>query len=297
MAEGWWGSIVNSAKSKSAEVFEFVKKDFNELSSAVKTEATTIASNVKDSLQLDKEDSTANTVKRSLSSFFGQLSEALVPPSEDDNVYVPVIVQDGEPVQMTPLQLKLHELSLKDETYTAEIPTEQEVQFKQWSEVSEELLADVQRLTKWLVADPTLQQKYTILVPDQVSHSDFWRRYLFRRALLDDAEAEIERKKSRERKETETFNWEKEENFGPEIELTEEEQTRLLQQYEQEKSEQQQKKKAVKDDLKVHERNDIVIVGSHTPSQASTSSKESSTDGDWEKDFEIEESELPTSRK
>ncbi|XP_073987601.1 BSD domain-containing protein 1-like isoform X2 [Rhodnius prolixus] len=243
MAEGWWGSIVNSAKSKSAEVFEFVKKDFNELSSAVKTEATTIASNVKDSLQLDKEDSTANTVKRSLSSFFGQLSEALVPPSEDDNVYVPVIVQDGEPVQMTPLQLKLHELSLKDETYTAEIPTEQEVQFKQWSEVSEELLADVQRLTKWLVADPTLQQKYTILVPDQVSHSDFWRRYLFRRALLDDAEAEIERKKSRERKETETFNWEKEENFGPEIELTEEEQTRLLQQYEQEKSEQQQKKK------------------------------------------------------
>ncbi|KAK9511310.1 hypothetical protein O3M35_005884 [Rhynocoris fuscipes] len=297
MAEGWWGTIVNSAKSKSAEVFEFVKKDFNELSSAVKSEATTIATNVKDSLQLDKEDSTANTVKKSLSSFFGQLSEALIPPSEDDNVYVPVIVQDGEPVQMTPLQLKLHELAIKDETYTAEIPAEEEGQFKKWSEVSEELLADVQRLTKWLVADPTLQQKYTVLVPDQVSHSDFWKRYLFRRALLEDAEAELERKKNREKKEAETFNWEKEENLGPDIELSEEEQTRLLQQYEQEKND--LKKKSSKGELKVHERNDIVIVGSHTPSQASTSSKESSADEEWEnlKDFEIEESELPTNRK
>ncbi|CAB0002333.1 unnamed protein product [Nesidiocoris tenuis] len=131
----WWNSWVTSAKNK-----------------------------------LDKEDSTANTVKKSLSSFFEGLSEVLVPPVEDDTSYVPVIVKDGEPVQLTPLQ---------------------------------------------------------------VSHSEFWARYLFRRALLEDSVAEEERK----RKKSET---EKETTTGK--------------------------------DLKVRERNDIVIVDSHTPS-ASTSSK------------------------
>uniref|UniRef100_A0A0A9WID6 BSD domain-containing protein 1 n=1 Tax=Lygus hesperus TaxID=30085 RepID=A0A0A9WID6_LYGHE len=332
MAEGnWWNSWVSSAKNKSVEVLEFVKKDINEISTAVKNEATLIAKDVKESLQLDKEDSTANTVKKSLSSFFEGLSEVLVPPVEDDSSYVPVIVKDGEPVQLTPLQLKFHQLISNDATFTEDVSEDQKEQFAAWLEVSQDSLTNVERLTNRLANNQILHDKYTTLVPEHVSHSEFWQRYLYRRALLEDQEAEEDRK--RKKSETEkgveaeeettedavaavpadvpvqtqpqsklpedlvaSFQWEKEKDFGPEVELTEEEQIRLLSLYEEER------KSAKKDtnwstmqgsespqNLKMREKNGIVIVDSHTPSQTSTSSKESSTDGDWEKDFEVDE--------
>ncbi|BET00363.1 BSD domain containing 1 [Nesidiocoris tenuis] len=313
MAEGnWWNSWVTSAKNKSVEVLEFVKKDIEEISTAVKAEASLIAKDVKETLQLDKEDSTANTVKKSLSSFFEGLSEVLVPPVEDDTSYVPVIVKDGEPVQLTPLQLKFHQLISSSSTFTEDIPADQKEQFVAWIEVSQDSLTNVDRLTTRLANNPILHDKYTTLVPEQVSHSEFWARYLFRRALLEDSEAEEERK--RKKSETEKViegeaavdenaqeahddsgdNKLNEKDFGPEVELTEEEQIRLLSLYEEERKAASNANKAANPqtttgkDLKVRERNDIVIVDSHTPS-ASTSSKDSSTDGDWEKDFEVDD--------
>lgn len=324
---------MTSAKNKSVEVLDFVKKDITEISTAVKAEASLIAKDFKDSLQLDKEDSTANTVKKSLSSFFDSISEVLVPPIEDDISYVPVIVKDGEPVQLTPLQLKFHQLISRDETYTEDIPESLKEQFTAWLEVSQDSLNNIERLSSRLSNNKILHDKYTTLVGDQVSNSEFWQRYLFRRALLEDQEAEEERK--RKKSETEkviteegvavvedtdgancsasgevgpiqtqpqlsddlvsSFQWEKEKDFGADIELSEEEQIRLLSLYEEERKaatkipQSQATDHDETSNLKVREKSDIVIVDSHTPSQASSSSKESSTDGDWEKDFEVED--------
>lgn len=299
MAEGggWWGSWVNTAKSKSAEVFEFMKKDITEFSSAVKTEATTIAEAVKteastiaeavkESLQLDNEESPAGTVKKSVSSFFSQLWE---PVTVDDQLS-PIIIKDSEPVSMTDLQYKHHLLITDPETFSREISEEERPQFEAWYNVVEEDFNDVESLGRQLSACPALEDKYRELVPEQVSHSDFWKRYMFRRALMLDQYAEEDRRKAREKEEIENFPWEKE-KFATDIELTEEEQIKLLNEYEEEKNLKNQKKmkKEMSDNnLKVRERNDLVIVGTETPSQASTSSKES-TDGDWEKEFEIDE--------
>lgn len=299
MAEGsWWGSWVNTAKSKSAEVFEFMKKDISEFSSAVKSEATTIAEvvkceastlaeAVKDTLQLDNDESTAGTVKKSVSSFFSQLWE----PITIDDQLSPMVIKDSEPVCMTDLQYKHHLLITEPKTFTECISDEEQPQFDAWFNIVEEDFSDVDSLGRQLSSCPALEDKYRELVPDQVSHSDFWKRYLFRKALMLDRYAEQDRRKAREQQEAENFPWEKE-NFATDIELSEEEQIKILSEYEEEKNLKNQKK--IKDsssnNLRIRERNDLVIVGTETPSQASTSSKES-TDGDWEKEFEIEDNE------
>ncbi|KAL1115256.1 hypothetical protein AAG570_007287 [Ranatra chinensis] len=125
-----------------------MKRDFDEFSSAVKSEASTLANQtataVKETLQLDDEDSAANTVKRSVSTFLGQMKEALS-PSPSTEFDEALVIHDGNPIAMTKLQ---------------------------------------------------------------VSHTDFWQRYLFRKAVLEDAEAEIERRLDRERKQAENYRWE-----------------------------------------------------------------------------------------
>lgn len=304
MAEGggWWGSWVSTAKNKSAEVFEFMKKDISEFSSAVKTEASTIAEAVKseastiaeavkETLQLDNEESPAGTVKKSVSSFLSQLWE----PITVDDQLSPIIIKDSQPVSMTDLQYKHHLLITDAETFIKEISDDEKPQFDAWYNVVVEDFNDVESLGRQLSSCPALEDKYRELVPDQVSHSDFWKRYMFRRALMLDQYAEEDRRKAREREEIDNFPWEKE-KFATDIELSEEEQIKLLNDYEEEKNlknQKKMKKELSEPNLKVRERNDLVIVGTETPSQASTSSKES-TDGDWEKEFEIEETEDKT---
>lgn len=43
----------------------------------------------------------------------------------------------------------------------------------------------------------------------QISHGEFWNRYLFRKALLEDEEAEKHRRRSLEKKVCESLEWEK----------------------------------------------------------------------------------------
>ncbi|XP_024080347.1 BSD domain-containing protein 1-A-like isoform X2 [Cimex lectularius] len=241
---------------------------------------------------LDKEDSTATSVKKSLSSFLDQISDVFVPPSEDDQVYVPLVVKDGEPVQLSPIQMKLYTLISSEGTYTTPIELEFKDRFEAWLKVSEEIFTNVKYLSISLASNSKLQDKYTQLVPDKVSHSDFWKRYLFRKALLEDTEAERERKEARRgeeeiEKEKEICNEDdilNDIDFRANVELTEEEQTQLLAQYEAEI-----KNEFDVSTIRTREKKDLVIVGSNLTSQASTSSKESSTDGEWEKEFELED--------
>lgn len=279
---------MNAAKNKSAEVLEFMKKDIEEFSTVVKSEATTIASStaaaVKETLQLDKEDSTASTVKKSVSTFFGQVAEVFT-PTLGEQFDEAILIQGGNPVSMTAFQVKLHQLMKEDTTYLSEVEEGETAQFEAWLEVSKETLDNVDRLTELLALNTLLQEKYSTLVPDKVSHSDFWKRYLFRRALLEDREAEEIRRRQREAKVADAVPWDKE-NLSEGIELSEEDQVRLLQEYEKEKSAEGTKTNSPVD-MKMEEKNDLVIVGS-APSQ--TSSSKESTDEDWEK-FDIDETE------
>jgi len=54
--------------------------------------------------QLDEPDSTASTMKRSVSSFLGQVSSVLNPSPEDDDEEA-IVIHDSEPVVLTKYQV------------------------------------------------------------------------------------------------------------------------------------------------------------------------------------------------
>ncbi|KAJ6646644.1 BSD domain-containing protein 1-A [Pseudolycoriella hygida] len=201
MAEGneeatsWsWGSWINSAKTKSASVFEAVKQDLNELSAAVSNAGAAIG----ETLKLDEPESTANTVKKSLSSFFGQVTEALIPSLDDDDTEAVLITTDGT-ITLTGFQKHLAELQLNDETYLKPPEAQLLENYNRWIEVTEQDQFTQNRLAKHLASSEILNEKYLCFVPDQVPHMEFWKRYLFKRAILEDAlaNAEIAERKAR----------------------------------------------------------------------------------------------------
>ncbi|PNF17062.1 hypothetical protein B7P43_G00845 [Cryptotermes secundus] len=236
---GWWDSWYKAAKDKSTEVLQFVRRDLDEFSSAVKNEASNVVSSttsaLKDKLRLHEPESAANTMKRSVSSFFGQVSSVLNPTPDDEDEEA-IVIHDSQPVALTKFQVLQHALVTNPDTFLTDPKMEYEKQYEAWLEILEDQLT-ADRLSKLMAANPDLHSQYTTLVPDQVSHLEFWQRYLFRKALLEDQQARreaMQRRAEKERQAAENFQWDQEKDFGANIELTEEEQTRLLLEYEKE---------------------------------------------------------------
>lgn len=76
--------------------------------------------------------------------------------------------------------------------------------------MDDQLSAD--RLEKHLNSSIVLRKQYEELVPTKVSHPLFWKRYLFRKALLEDDIARQDAMEKREQKERllteESVKWE-----------------------------------------------------------------------------------------
>lgn len=183
---GLWG-WVESAKTKSISVLEAVKKDLDELSTVVREEASAAG----DALGLTQADSTVNVMKKSISSFLGQVSDVLVPNVEEEEAEAIMITKDGI-VTLTGFAKHLAELQANDATYVQEPADELASQYKRWLEVIEQDQFTEPRLTKQLTNSQILNEKYLSLVPAKVSHMEFWKRYLFKKALLEDAVANAE---------------------------------------------------------------------------------------------------------
>lgn len=111
-----YSNIIGLFVLQSVSVFEAVKRDLDEISTAVRTEVSHAGTVINDTLKLDEPESTANTVKKSLSSFFGQVSEALVPSIEDDESEAIIITSEGA-VTLTGFQKHLAELQANDATF------------------------------------------------------------------------------------------------------------------------------------------------------------------------------------
>lgn len=143
-------------------------------------------------MQFQEPESTASTVKKSLSSFFGQVSEVLNPSlTEDDDAEAILITKDGS-VTLTGFHRHLAELQANDDIYLVEPDLELAEKYQRWMEVVDQDQFTQQRLDKQLASSQILAEKYEALVPKQVTHMNFWQRYLFKRALLEDALANAE---------------------------------------------------------------------------------------------------------
>lgn len=243
-----WCLFISYPQSK--EVLEAVKKDLDELSTVVKEEAAA-ASEV---LGFNESESTVGAMKKSFSTFLGQMSEVLVPPMEDEEAEPMMITKDGL-VALTGFAKHLAELQINDATYLNEPDAMLASQYQRWLEVIEQDQFTEPRLTKQLTTSQILNDKYLALVPTKVAHMDFWKRYLFKKALLEDAVANAEAAAKKAEQETDTVvpdkiiiqteqpkakteeeelkMWEADLDVQS-VELTDEEQARLLEEYERE---------------------------------------------------------------
>lgn len=172
-------------------VFEAVKRDLDEISSVVRTEVSHAGTVLNDTLKLDEPESTANTMKKSLSSFFGQVSEALVPSIEDDESEAIIITSEGA-ITLTGFQKHLAELQANESTYLLPPDSTLQENYQRWLEIVDQDQFTQNQLARHLNNSEILNEKYLSLVPDQLPHMEFWKRYLFKRALLEDALAHAE---------------------------------------------------------------------------------------------------------
>uniref|UniRef100_A0A2A4K9W8 BSD domain-containing protein n=1 Tax=Heliothis virescens TaxID=7102 RepID=A0A2A4K9W8_HELVI len=188
-AGNWWDTWISSAKSKSAEVYTMVKKDLDEIGTAVKSEASHVFSTtstvIGKTFKLDVPESPANVMKKSLSSFIGQVSTVLNPEPDDEDD-TEVILSSGDTTMLSTYKKELEALQRVDATF---IVPAYSPEFEAWRaslESTEAGLISLSAAARRLDASPTLKAQYDKLVPDAVSHDDFWERYLFRVALLQD---------------------------------------------------------------------------------------------------------------
>ncbi|VVC46239.1 Hypothetical protein CINCED_3A002924 [Cinara cedri] len=284
---GWWDSLYSAAKSKSAEVLESVKRDLGELTTIVTTETNNIVLNttnvVKETLQLENPESTANTMKKSVSSFLDQMSSALN-PLPDDSDEESLMIVGSDTVTLSRLQAQIYTLANDPNTFILEIDDLLEKRYKAWLDwvkSGDSSLLSNEKLTKILNECTPLRENYEKLVPNSVSHADFWYRFLFRKALLEDEDAKQQRRLEKEKQETERIDFNKE--------LSEKEQEEILSSYDQERRV-SSKSNSPTEDMK----KDSKLKQEDIPSTASSVTTSSLDKDEWVKDFDIEDIEPST---
>lgn len=173
----------------------------DEIKTAVRSEVSYAGSVLGETLKLDEPESAANTVKKSLSSLFEQMSEVLVPNIEDEDTEAVLITTDGA-ITLSGFQKHLVELQRNERTFLSPPNVDLSENYQRWLEIVEEDQFTQNQLAKHLSNSEILNEKYSILVPNHVTHMDFWKRYLFKRALLEDALANAEIAERRAKSET-----------------------------------------------------------------------------------------------
>lgn len=153
--------------TKSTYVLEALKKDLDE----IKTEAAVLTG----ALNNEDANSTVNVMKKSLSSFFGSVGEALNPQTLDDDTEA-VLITNDDTIVLTGFHKHLAELQANDKIYLEEPCDELAEKYKRWLEVVEQDQFTQQRLDRLLTNSVILKEKYEKFVPDQVSHMNFWKR-------------------------------------------------------------------------------------------------------------------------
>ncbi|KAI1901803.1 hypothetical protein AGOR_G00038160 [Albula goreensis] len=134
MAEGdggWWGGWLQQSfqavKDKSAEAYEFLKRDLTEFSNVVQHDtacsiaATAIA--VRDKLAVEGSSETTDRVKKSLSNILGVITDTLAPPPDktiDCNVITLVATPAGTTEVYDSAKARLYSLQADPATYCNE---------------------------------------------------------------------------------------------------------------------------------------------------------------------------------
>ncbi|KAJ8287424.1 hypothetical protein COCON_G00000830 [Conger conger] len=225
MAEGeggWWGGWLQqgyqAVKDKSAEAYEFIKRDLTEFSNVVQHDTAcsivATASAVRSKLAAEGSTETTEKVKKSLSNLLGVITDTLAPPP-DKTIDCEVITLMATPAGTTEVydstKARLYCLQADPATYCNE-PDGPPEQFEAWLPTCslEDRKGEISEL---LVSSPSIRSLYTKMVPVAVAHSEFWQRYFYKVYQLDQEEARRVALKQRAEQVThsEALGWEEEE--------------------------------------------------------------------------------------
>lgn len=157
--------------TQSASVLEAVKNDLNEITTAV-ADTFNVAPNEDEdrdepSTSSDKPQqhqqsgNTVNYMKQSLSSFFGSVTDALVPQLDDDDATEAVLITSDDTIVLSGFAKHLAELQNNDETYLEEPSKSSELseKYRMWLEIVEQDQFTQQRVNKMLESSQILNEK------------------------------------------------------------------------------------------------------------------------------------------
>jgi len=280
--------LAQSAKHKSVEVMDYVRKDFDEFSQTIQEEVSSTASSVstvlKEKLKIDETGVTAASVKKSVTSFFNQVSDAFYIPPEDDD----------EPIFLDRLTAIIYTMGCDPSTFLVD-PDEEG--FEAW-QASLNLESQKDDIDALLTNNEKLRKLFDEMVPSKVPESIFWARYLYRIHVA----REKETKRQLIRKEAQVIkqdtaqdneiSWGEDDMLKTVDEIPEEVQSQLLADYEKECEGRVPTVK--KGTLKCKEKDDMVLVTMSGDSGSTSPSKESSNEEEWEEAVAIDSS---TSKK
>ncbi|KAJ8385561.1 hypothetical protein AAFF_G00185150 [Aldrovandia affinis] len=225
MAEGeggWWGGWLQQSfqavKDKSAEAYEFIKRDLTEFSNVVQHDTAcsivATASAVRNKLAVEGSTETTEKVKRSLSNILEVITDTLAPPP-DKTIDCDVITLMATPAGTTEVydstKARLYSLQADPATYCNE-PDGPPQQFEAWLQ-GFSLEEKKGEISEHLVSSPSIRALYTKMVPAAVAHSEFWQRYFYKVFQLDQEEARRVALKQRAEQvsHSEALGWEEEE--------------------------------------------------------------------------------------
>lgn len=148
-------------------MFEAVKNDLNEITTAV-TETFHVASEdepneteISFEENLPQQSNTVNYMKQSISSFFGSVTDALIPHLDEEDATEAVLITSDDTIVLIGFAKHLAELQNNDETYLEEPSktSEHAEKYKMWLEIVEQDQFTQQRVNKMLESSQILYEK------------------------------------------------------------------------------------------------------------------------------------------
>ncbi|XP_061191177.1 BSD domain-containing protein 1-like [Saccostrea echinata] len=209
---GWWGyGWLQAAKEKSKAALEMVQKDLAEYTCTMSADTSKAVANtsdkLKDTLKTENTSAAKDRLKSGVTSFLEGLSKALViePEDKEEPVKKPV---SSEAVYDR-AKARLHAIQIDPETYCSE-PSGSPEKFQEWQK-SFDLEKHKGDVSELLVSKVELRAFYTKLVPAEISHADFWKRYFYKVHQLEQDEARklaLMKRAERAQKKEDSISWE-----------------------------------------------------------------------------------------
>ncbi|XP_052097559.1 BSD domain-containing protein 1-like [Mytilus californianus] len=226
----WWGGWIQAAKEKSMygiqaakeksmSAYEMIKKDLEEFSNTMSNDTgeavAKTSESLRETLKTENTEAARDKLKQGLSSFLDGLTKLLVVEAEDKDV--PVTRRKITDPIFDRAKARLHAIQVDPGTYCND-PTGSIDKYKEWLK-SFDMEVRKGEVSELLVSQVEVRGLYTRLVPSEISHANFWRRYFYKvhQLQIDEARklALMKRAEQSEKKE-DSINWDEEDDSSAE---------------------------------------------------------------------------------